>query len=135
MSSLDRQRPDIVGLERARHYDNFLACGISPWRRPRSSPDKSTIRFELAYDGGVWDAYVNGEKVVEGRIQPTQPMIFSADETANVGIDLATLVVEFEANSRLTARIPKVTIEVHAANPTADAAVVEAQKEVARRTR
>ena len=32
--------------------------------------------------------FVNGEKVAEGRIEHTQPMIFSADETADVGIDL-----------------------------------------------
>jgi hypothetical protein len=44
-----------------------------------------------------------------------QPMIFSADETADVGIDLATPVVETigsEAKSRFTGKIPKVTIEV-----------------------
>jgi len=45
----------------------------------------------------------------------TQPMIFSADETADVGIDLATPVVESigsEARSRFTGKIPKVIIEV-----------------------
>lgn len=51
----------------------------------------------------------------EGRIERTQPMVFSADETADVGIDLATPVVETigsEAASQFTGRIPKVTIEV-----------------------
>ena len=38
--------------------------------------------------------FVNDQKVAEGRIERTQPMIFSADETADVGIDLATPVVE-----------------------------------------
>jgi hypothetical protein len=59
--------------------------------------------------------YVNGKKVAEGRIEHTQPMIFSADETADVGIDLASPVVEAigsEAKSRFTGRIPKVTVEV-----------------------
>ena len=83
---------------------------------------KSTIRFEFAYDGGgvgkggTGTIYVNGEKVAEGRIERTQPAIFSADETADVGIDLATPVVETigsEARSRFTGRIPKVTVEVH----------------------
>ncbi len=53
--------------------------------------------------------------VAEGRVEHTQPMIFSADETADVGIDLATPVVEAigsEARSRFTGKIPKVTIEV-----------------------
>jgi arylsulfatase len=101
------------------------------------APGKATIRFEFAYDGGglgkggLGALYVNGEKVGEGRIERTQPMIFSAEETADVGIDLATPVVEAigaEAKSRFTGRIPKVTIEVRDANAKADAAVVEGQK-------
>jgi len=84
-------------------------------------PGKSTIRFEFAYDGGgmgkggMGTLYVNDKKVAEGRIERTQPMIFSADETADVGIDLATPVVESigaEAKSKFTGRIPRVTIEV-----------------------
>ena len=84
-------------------------------------PGSSTIRFEFAYDGGgpgkggVGTLYVNDQKVGEGRIERTQPAIFSADETADVGIDLATPVVETigsEAASRFTGKIPKVTVEV-----------------------
>lgn len=84
-------------------------------------PGKSTIRFEFAYDGGglgkggMGTLYVNEKKVAEGRIEHTQPMIFSADETADVGIDLATPVVETigsEAKSRFTGNIHKVTVEV-----------------------
>jgi len=82
---------------------------------------KSTIKFDFAYDGGglgkggMGALFVNDRKVAEGRIERTQPMIFSADETADVGIDLATPVVESigsEAKSKFTGRIPKVTIEV-----------------------
>ena len=81
----------------------------------------STVRFEFAYDGGgagkggTGTLYVNGEQVAAGRIERTQPAIFSADETADVGIDLATPVVEAigaEAKSKFTGRIPKVTVEV-----------------------
>jgi arylsulfatase len=84
-------------------------------------PGKSVIRFDFAYDGGglgkggMGTLYVNDQKVAQGRIERTQPMIFSADETADVGIDLATPVVEAigsEAKSRFTGKIPKVTIEV-----------------------
>ncbi len=84
-------------------------------------PGKSTIRFEFAYDGGgvgkggMGTLYVNGRKVGEGRIARTQPNIFSADETADVGIDLATPVVETigsEGESRFTGHIPKVTVSV-----------------------
>jgi arylsulfatase len=85
-------------------------------------PGKSTIRFEFAYDGGgpgkggAGTLFVNDQQVAEGRIERTQPGIFSADETADVGIDLATPVVESigsEAGSKFTGRIPRVTIEVH----------------------
>jgi arylsulfatase A-like enzyme len=84
-------------------------------------PGKSTIRFEFAYDGdglgkgGMGALFVNDKKVAQGRIKRTQPMIFSADETADVGIDLATPVVEAigsKAKSKFTGRISKVTVEV-----------------------
>jgi arylsulfatase len=101
---------NFLGLQR------FTVAG-----KKRLAPGKATIRFEFAYDGGglakggLGTLYVNDEKVGEGRIDRTQPMIFSADETADVGIDLATPVVETigsEAKSRFTGRIPKVTVEV-----------------------
>jgi arylsulfatase len=96
------------------------------------APGKATLRFEFAYDGGglakggTGTLFVNGQKVAEGRIERTQAMIFSADETADVGIDLATPVVETigaEARSRFTGRIPKVTIEVREAPAQSGAAV------------
>ncbi|MFO7708277.1 MAG: arylsulfatase [Desulfobacterales bacterium] len=85
------------------------------------NPGKSTIKFEFAYDGGglgmggMGTLFVNDRKVAEGRIERTQPMIFSADETADVGIDLATPVVEAigsEAKSKFNGKIPRVTVEV-----------------------
>lgn len=84
-------------------------------------PGKSTLRFDFAYDGGglgkggMGTLYVNDRKVGEGRIEHTQPAIFSADETTDVGIDLATPVVEAigaESKSRFTGHIPRVTVEV-----------------------
>jgi arylsulfatase len=53
--------------------------------------------------------------VAEGRIEHTQPMIFSADETADVGIDLGTPVVDAigsEHGSKFTGKNNKVTVEV-----------------------
>jgi hypothetical protein len=106
-------------------------------------PGQATVKFDFQYDGGGMGKggkgtlFVDGQKVAEGRIERTQPFIFSADETADVGIDLATPVVEAigsEERSRFTGHIPKVTIEFRTANPKADAAVREGQKEVARRT-
>jgi arylsulfatase len=82
---------------------------------------KATLQFVFDYDGGGpgkggrGTLLVNGQKVAEGRIERTQPGIFSADETADVGIDLGTPVVEAigaEARSRFTGRIPKLTVDV-----------------------
>jgi len=104
-------------------YDyNFLGMQRSSIAATEKlKPGKSTIRFEFAYDGGglgkggAGTLFVNDRKVAEGRIEHTQCCIFSADETADVGIDLGTPVVEAigsEAQSKFTGRIPKVTIEV-----------------------
>ena len=103
------------------HY-NFLGLEqfavVSTEKLPAG---KSTIRFEFAYDGGglgkggIGTLFINDKKVGEGRIERTQPMIFSADETADVGIDLATPVVEAigsERKSKFTGRISKVTVEL-----------------------
>jgi arylsulfatase len=85
------------------------------------SAGKSTLRFEFAYDGGglgkggTGTLYVNDRQVGQGRIDMTQPLIFSADETADVGVDLGTPVVEAigaERASRFTGRIPSLTVAV-----------------------
>jgi len=57
---------------------------------------------------------VNDELVAEGRIERTQPMIFSADETADVGEDDATPVTEdYEAyDNGFTGKILEVTVDV-----------------------
>jgi arylsulfatase len=101
---------NFLGLER------FTVAASEPL-----APGKSSIRFEFDYDGGgpgkggTGTLFVNDRKVGEGRIDRTQPAIFSADETADVGIDLATPVVEAigaERASTFTGRIPKVTVDV-----------------------
>ena len=59
---------------------------------------KSTLVLDFAYDGGglgkggLATLSVNGNKVGEGRVEMTQPMVFSADETADVGLDNQTPV-------------------------------------------
>lgn len=62
---------------------------------------QATIRYDFAYDGGdkpgaggTGTISVNGRKVAEGRIGNTTPFVFSADETADVGLDAATPVTE-----------------------------------------
>jgi arylsulfatase len=109
-------------------YDyNFLGLMRSSIAATKPlAPGKATIKFDFAYDGGGLGKggngtlYVNDQKVAEGRIEHTQAMIFSADETADVGIDLGTPVVETIGSgekSRFTGRIPKVTVEVKEMKP------------------
>jgi arylsulfatase len=84
-------------------------------------PGKHSVKFDFAYDGGgigkggMGTLYIDGNQVGQGRINQTQSGIFSADETADVGIDLATPVVErigAEHKSKFNGRIPKVTVEI-----------------------
>ena len=54
--------------------------------------------MEFAYDGGGLGKggtvvlYVDGVKAGEGRVEGTVPMVFSADETLDVGSDTASPV-------------------------------------------
>jgi arylsulfatase len=82
---------------------------------------KATIRYEFAYDGGglgkggKGTIFVNDKKVAEGRIEQTQPMMFSGDEGADVGEDGETPVVEnygIPAPYKFTGKISRVTIDL-----------------------
>ena len=82
----------------------------------------ATVVLDFVYDGGglgkggMATLSVDGETVAEGRIGKTQPLIFSADETADVGLDNQTPVAEDigigRDETRFTGKIHKVTLEV-----------------------
>jgi arylsulfatase A-like enzyme len=61
-------------------------------------PGEHQVRMEFAYDGGglakggTVTLYLDGAAVGEGRVEATVPMIFSGDETADVGSDTASPV-------------------------------------------
>ncbi len=71
------------------------------------------VRMEFAYDGGglakggTATLFIDGSAVGEGRINATVPMIYSADETCDVGIDTGTPVSEdyTSANSGFTGTV------------------------------
>ncbi len=81
------------------------------------------VRMELAYDGGglakggTVTLYVDGEPTGEGRVEATVPMIFSADETADIGSDTASPVTDdyTAETSRFTGTVRWVQIDVDAA--------------------
>ena len=54
--------------------------------------------------------------MASGRIQKTQPLLFSADETADVGLDNQTPVAEGigigREETRFTGKINKVTVDI-----------------------
>jgi arylsulfatase A-like enzyme len=62
------------------------------------APGEHQVRMEFAYDGGglakggTVTLYVDGDQVGEGHVDATVPMLFSADETTDVGSDSATPV-------------------------------------------
>ena len=66
--------------------------------------------------GGLATLYVDGEKVAEGRVDKTQPAVYSADETADVGRDEATQVADkvFKDvdDSEFTGYVTNVTISI-----------------------
>jgi arylsulfatase A-like enzyme len=94
---------NLFGLER------FKVYGADP-----VPAGEHQLRVEFAYDGGglgkggLATLYVDGTKVAEGRVDATVPMLFSADETADVGGDSGTPVTD-DLGPRETAFTGRVT--------------------------
>lgn len=85
--------------------------------------DNAEIKLQFDYDegegiglGGMASLYVDGEKVAEGRVDKTQSAVYSADETADVGMDEATqsadLVFKDVEDSEFTGFVNSVTISI-----------------------
>jgi hypothetical protein len=101
---------------------NFLGLARYTVAAPQSLPaGRATVTLDFVYDGGgvgkggKATLLVNGKSVAEGRVDKTQPNIFTADETAYVGLDNQTPVAEgigIGAETRFTGKINKVTVEV-----------------------
>ena len=80
------------------------------------------VRMEFAYDGGGLakggdvTLYYDGTAVGTGRVEHTQPMIFSADETTDIGYESGTTVTaDYTAHtSRFTGKINWVQIDLGA---------------------
>ncbi len=86
-------------------------------------PGEHQVRAEFTYDGGGLGKggdvalFVDGGKVGEGRVDATVPMLFSADETTDVGSDTATPVSDDYGpkDSEFTGRIHWVQLDGDAA--------------------
>jgi arylsulfatase A-like enzyme len=82
-------------------------------------PGEHQVRMEFAYDGGGLakggdvTLYVDGDKVGDGRVEHTVPMLFSADETLDLGRDSATPVSDDHGyDNAFTGRVRWVQIDV-----------------------
>ena len=82
-----------------RYCYNFL--GMNRFYTEATAPlpaGKHQVRMEFAYDGGGpakggdVSLYLDGNCIGEGRVAATEPMIFSADETTDVGSETGSTV-------------------------------------------
>jgi arylsulfatase A-like enzyme len=87
------------------------------------APGKHTIGFDFTYEGGgigrpgTGTLTVDGKKVGEGRIELTQPIRFSLDESFDVGQDTGTPVIdEYDAKMpfKFSGTLNKVEIDLGA---------------------
>jgi len=93
------------------------------------TPGKHAIVFDFAYDGGgigkggMGTLSIDGKKVAEGRIEQTQPVRFSLDESFDVGMDTGSPVIdEYDAKMpfKFTGTLNKVEIKLGADKLTAN---------------
>jgi arylsulfatase A-like enzyme len=79
-------------------YNLFGVQRFKVYGKTELQPGDHQVRMEFAYDGGgmakggTVTLYVDGARDGEGRVEATVPMIFSGDETTDVGSDLHTPV-------------------------------------------
>jgi arylsulfatase A-like enzyme len=100
---------NLFGLQRFKVYgDAAIAAG------------EHQVRMEFAYDGGglgkggAVTLFVDGEPVGQGRVEATVPMLFSGDETTDVGRDTATPVSDDYGprDSEFTGRVRWVQLDI-----------------------
>jgi hypothetical protein len=103
---------NLFGLERFKVYgEDPIPAG------------EHQVRMEFTYDGGglgkggAVTLFVDGDQVGEGRVDGTVPMLFSADETTDVGSDTATPVSDdyTTKDSAFTGTVRWVQIDLDAA--------------------
>jgi arylsulfatase A-like enzyme len=107
---------------RARFVYNVLGIHEYPVEADEPLPEGShQVRMEFVYDGGGLGKggdvalYYDGAAAAKGRVAATQPLVFSADETTDVGYESGTTVsssYDVGGSSRFTGRIHWVQIDV-----------------------
>ena len=117
---------------------NYLGLQQFTISAPQALPaGRSTVRMNFDYDGGgagkggTATLRVNGTQVAIGQVPRTQGMVFSADETAGVGLDDATPVSKDykERDNSFSGKILKVTVDVKPIGVAVKAVADNAQQE------
>jgi arylsulfatase len=77
------------------------------------------VRVEFAYDGGglgkggTATLFIDGKQTGDARVEGTVPMVFSADETCDLGSDTGSPVADdYPADGRFTGRINWVQLDI-----------------------
>ena len=105
----------------ARFVYNLLGMAEFVTEATRPIPaGEHQVRMEFAYDGGglgkggTVTLFYDGEKAGEGRVEATQPLIFSADETTDIGEDFGMPVSTdyTSGTSRFNGKIDLVQIDL-----------------------
>ena len=91
------------------------------------SPGTHQVRMEFAYDGpgmgkgGIATLFVDGEMVGEGNVAATAAMVFSADDTCDIGRENGAFVAEdYPEPNDFTGEVNWVEIDVAEASEDAD---------------
>ena len=101
-------------------YNLFGAQRFKVYGDAALTAGEHQVRAEFGYDGGglgkggTVTLYVDGDAVGEGRVDATQAMLFSADETTDVGDDSATSVTDDlgAGETKFTGRVRWVQIDL-----------------------
>ena len=76
------------------------------------------VRLEFAYDGGgiakggKVSLFIDGQKSGEGRVEQTEPFVFSADETCDIGFDSASSVTKDYSAVKFNGEVNWVEIDI-----------------------
>ena len=100
------------------------------------APGEHQVRMEFGYDGGglakggTVALYVDGKQVGEGRVDRTEPFVFSADETCDLGVDDASAVSPdyTPKTSRFSGEIEWVEIAIDEAAEDLDHLITEEER-------
>jgi arylsulfatase A-like enzyme len=99
----------------------YNLLGLQTFTVPGSQPIPSgdhQVRMEFAYDGGgmgkggTATLFLDGQEIGSGRVAGTAPMIFSADDTLDVGVEGGSIVSEeYGHDNRFRGRVEWVQID------------------------